>query len=145
MNTNTLQLLTCLREDSREKLTSISKKTGIPISTLFDILKEIKGNLVIRNTVLIDFVKLGFNARAQILIKVKKECKEDLRKHLFFQEHINNRYKINSGWDFMIETIHKNIIELDQFLEKLTKDFEIIDYQIFYLIDEVKREGFVLT
>jgi DNA-binding IclR family transcriptional regulator len=61
MNPKTLQLLTHLRENSREKLTSISKKNNIPISTLFDLLKELQGGLVTKSTVLLDYSKLEFD------------------------------------------------------------------------------------
>lgn len=63
MSPKILQFLAYLRENSREKLTTISKRTKIPISTLFDMLKELQGNLITKNTVLLDFSKLGSRGR----------------------------------------------------------------------------------
>ncbi|MBT6773886.1 Lrp/AsnC family transcriptional regulator [Candidatus Woesearchaeota archaeon] len=144
MNPKTLQLLTHLRENSREKLTTISKKTNIPISTLFDLLKELQGGLVTKSTVLLDFSKLGFHTRAKVFLKVNNEDKEKLRNHLNLNPNVNTIFKINNSWSFLIETVHKNIKELDSFLEKLHEKFMIENQQIHYLIDEVKREGFVV-
>jgi len=134
-----------LREDSRKKLTEISKQTSIPISTLFDVLKEVQGNLVTKNTVLLNFFNLGYHAHAQVFLKVDPEKKEELKKHLTLNPCVNSLYKTNNGWDFMIETVHKNIRELDGFLEQLNQKFNIREQQIHYLIDELKKEGFVLN
>ncbi len=144
MNRKTLRLLTYLRENSREKLTSISKKTGTPISTLFDLLKELNCSVIHKNTVLLNFAALGFHTRSYIILKVRKERREDLRKRLYTHPNVNAAYKINTGWDFVIETVHKNIKELDAFLEILERDFPIEDKQVHYLVDDVKREGFVV-
>ncbi len=145
LNRKTVLLLSCLRENARETLTDISKKTKIPISTLFDLLKELSGNLITKSTVLMDFSKLGYHTRAQLILKVEKEQKEKLKQHLYFHPNVNSIYKINNGYDFMIETVHKNIKELDLFLEQLQQKFNISDPQIHYLIDEVKKEGFTLN
>ncbi len=138
------QLISCLRENSREKLTTISKKTNIPISTLFDMLQEFQDNIIIKNTILLDFSKLGYHTQAQIFLKVNQEDKDKLKKHLFCHNNVNTIHKVNNNWDFIIETVHKNIRELDGFLEKLEQNFNIEDKQIHYLVEEVKKEGFVI-
>ena len=142
MNPKTVLLISCLRNNCREKLTSISKKTNVPISTLFDLLKELQGNIITKNTVLLNFPKLGYHSRAQVFLKVNRENREKLKQHLNFHPNINTIYKVNHGWNFIIETVHKNIKELDDFLENLESQFMIEDKQIHYLIDEIKKEGF---
>ena len=144
MNPKHFQLLSCLRENSREKLTVISKKTKIPISTLFDLLNELKSEIISKPTVLINFSKLGYHTQAQVFLKVNKEDKERVKKHLVCHNNINTIYKINNNWDFVIETVHKNIKELDDYLEKLEDRFNIENKQIHYLVDDIKREGFML-
>ncbi len=145
MHPKTLQLLAHLRENSREKLTTISKKTNIPISTLFDMLKEMQDNLITKSTVLIDFSKLGYHTKAKVFLKVKNGDKDKLKKHLMFNPNINSIYKINNGWNFLIESVHKNNKELNEFIESLENNFQIEKHEIHYLIDEVKREGFKLN
>lgn len=144
MNKKTLSFLSCLKDNSREKLTTISKKTNIPISTLFDMLKELNEKIIIKNTVLLNFVQLGFDTRAQVILKVSREHKDRLRKHLECNGSVNTVYKVNSGWDFVIETIHRSIKELDNFLENLDQNFNVEDKEIHYVVDEVKREGFTI-
>jgi len=143
MNPKTLQLLAHLRENSREKLTNISKKTNIPISTLFDLLKELQSGLVTKSTVLIDFSKLGYHTKAQIFLKVNNINKEKLKQHLHFNPNVNTIYKINNGWSFLIESIHRNNKDLNEFIETLEQKFQIEKHEIHYLIDEIKKEGFL--
>ena len=133
-----------LRENSREKLTTISRKTNIPISTLFDLLKELQTGLITKSTVLLDYSKLGYHTRAKVFLKVNNDSKDKLKNHLNLNPNVNTVFKINNKWNFIIETVHKNIKELDDFLEKLEDNYNIEDKQIHYLVDEVKREGFVV-
>src|SRR3989344_3249081 len=137
-----LKLLTHLRLNSREKLTEISKETHIPISTLFDMLNELQGTAIFRNTVLLNFSHLGYHTRAQIFLKVPSDKKDELRKHLSCHNNVNTVCKINNGWDFIAETVHKNIKELNEFLDILTQKFKVEQKEIHYLIEDVKREGF---
>lgn len=144
MKENEIALLSCLRENSREKLTEISRKIRVPISTLFDMLHEMRGKIIIKSTVLLNFQELGLQVHAQVLIQVNPEYKDKLRNHLSLNPCVNSLYKINNGWDFMIETLHKNIHELDQFIDSLCSKFKVERHQIHYLVDEIKREGFTL-
>ena len=145
MNTKTLQLIGHLRVNSREKLTSISKKTGIPISTLFDTLKELQGSFITKSTVLLDYERLGFHTRAHVFLKVAQDNLEGLGKHLDCNKNVNSIYKINNGWNFVAETIHKNNRELDTFLSRLHEEYGIEKKEIHYLIEDVKREGFLIN
>ncbi len=144
MNSKKIQLILELRNNSREKLTSISKRTNIPISTLFDLLKELNEEVIKKNTIILDYSKLGFHTKALVFLKVNKVNKEKLRNHLNINPNVNTLHKVNHNWNFIIETIHKSIKELDTFLEKLEEEYNIEDKQIHYLVDEVKREGFVV-
>ncbi|MFA6461007.1 MAG: Lrp/AsnC family transcriptional regulator [Candidatus Woesearchaeota archaeon] len=144
MEQKIISLLNSLRENSRQKLTEISKRTHIPISTLFDLLKEAEVNFIVKNTTLLNFPKLGYHVHAQVFLKVESSTKDELKKHLTLHSGVNSMYKINNGWDFMIETVHKNIRDLDDFLEKLNQRFPIKEQQIHYLIDEIKKEGFMI-
>ena len=145
MNQKYFQLLSCLRENSREKLTTISKKTNIPISTLFDMLQEFQDNIITKHTILLNFSQLGYHTQAQVFLKVNKEDKDKLKKHLSCHNNVNTIHKVNNNWDFIIETVHKNIKELDAFLEHLEQNFHLENKQIHYLIDEIKKEGFQIN
>ncbi|MFH0869463.1 MAG: hypothetical protein V1866_00220 [archaeon] len=138
-----LLFLTFLRQDARQTLTNISRKTHIPISTLYDKLKQQEHTWILKHTTLIDFAKLGYNCRAKIILSVIKEDKERLRNFLKEHTSVNSLYKINNGYDFLAEGIFENVKILEDFLEQLDASFGITEKKIFYVIEDVKRECFL--
>ncbi len=124
-------------------LTKMAKKTGIPVSTIFDKIRGFQNNIVTKHTTLINFDLLGYNTRSKILLKVGKEDKEALKAYLLKNHNINSFYRINNGYDFMIEGIFKNIKEMEEFLENLEGKFTIEKKEYFYIIDDMKREAFM--
>jgi DNA-binding Lrp family transcriptional regulator len=134
-------LLNELRENSRESLTRLSKKTGIPISTIYDKLKEFNQSYITKHTILVDFRKLGYALRVSFLIKTSKHNKEQVKDFLKTSATVNNMYKINSGFDFVVECVFKDLDELDHF-ERRLEDFELEKIERFFILEEIKRESF---
>jgi DNA-binding Lrp family transcriptional regulator len=138
-----LLFLTFLRQNARETLTMISRKTGIPISTLYDKLRQQEKSLIVKHTTLIDFTKLGYNSRANIMLSTKKEDRDKLRSYLKEHSSINSLFKVNNGYDFMAEGIFENVKELEDFIEELEEKFSLLDKKVFFVIEDVKRENFL--
>lgn len=138
-----LVIMSMLRQNSRETLTRMSRKSQIPVSTIYDKIKMHENGIIMRHTCILDFAKLGFNTRANICLKVNKESREELREHLLKHQNINSVYKINNGFDFLIEAVFRHIKDLEDFLETLDEKFKIKSRQVFYIIDDVKREAFM--
>ena len=82
-----LIILAKLRENSRESLTRMSRKISIPVSTIYEKLKNYEKTVIKKHTSLLDFNKLGFGTRATIILKSKKENRENLKQFL-----IENKY-----------------------------------------------------
>jgi DNA-binding Lrp family transcriptional regulator len=137
-----LLIISHLRHDARLKLTKLSRLTGIPVSTIFDRIKT-GSSLVQKHTTLIDFQQLGFTVRAHVILKVKKEERDALHSYLMNHKHINNAYRINNGYDFMVEGIFKHLKDLEDFLEGLEESFKLKAKQVYYIIDDLKREAFL--
>ena len=138
-----LLILTQLRNNSRETLTKISKNTGVPISTIFDKIKCYQGNLIKKHTSLIDFSKLGFNARANIMVKVNRDKREEAKNFLLNHLNINSIYKISNGFDFLIEGIFKNVKDVEDFIDSLNGKFKLEQTQVYYIIEDIKKEEFM--
>ncbi|MGM5485512.1 MAG: Lrp/AsnC family transcriptional regulator [Nanobdellota archaeon] len=134
--------MSMLRRNARESLTNMSRKSNIPISTIYDKIKNDKHRMIKKHTVLVDFSKLGFNTRASISLKVRKNKKRELGDYLSKHPNINNIFRINNGYDFWIECIFKDMKELEEFTEYLEERFGV-KKEIYYIIDEVKRESFM--
>jgi len=139
-----LLILSNLRENARISLTDISKKTSIPISTIFDKLRVHEGNLIIKHTTLVDFNKLGYNTKAWIALKTVKGSRENLKHFLSEHKKVNNIYLVNNKYDFLIEVICSNIKELRDFFEELEEKFEITEKQEHIIIEDIKREKFLV-
>jgi DNA-binding Lrp family transcriptional regulator len=110
-----VQIISHLRKNSREMLTKLSKKTGVPVSTIF----------------------------AKVILQVDKESREELKEFLLNNKYINSAYRINNGYDFMFEVIARNMKELENFIENLEDKFNIIEKNIFYIIYTIKQEDFL--
>lgn len=138
-----LQIISNLRANSRQTLTSMSKKTKIPISTIYDRLKANEGSLIKKHTCLLDFNKLGFNTRANVLLRVDRSVREDIKEYLVKHRNVNSLAKINNNYDFLFEAVFRQIKELEEFLEQLEERFKVKSKQVFYIIEDVKREAFL--
>lgn len=137
-----LQLLAQFRQNSRKKLTNISKETRVPISTIFDMLKKYEKEVIRRHTSLLDFEKLGFDIRANIAIKADNNSKEELTRFIVKHQNVNSVCRINSGYDFMAETVFRSMKELQQFLDKLD-GLNVKEKDVFYITEDLKREEFM--
>lgn len=138
-----LLMITCLRQDARQTLTDISRKIRIPISTIYDRLRYQENDIIVRHTTLLDFTKLGFNARVVMALKVERNSRDDIEQYLRGQGNINSLYKINNGYDFLIEGIFRHLKDFQEFVEGIEHKFPILEKQLFYIVDDMKREAFL--
>ncbi len=138
-----LLLMSYLRNNARENLTMLSKKTQIPVSTIFDKLRSLQKSVILKHTSLLDFSKLGFQARATIMLKVPPNEQVRLKQHLLTNHNINSLSKINNGFDFMAEGVFRTINDIAYFLDILAANFKVEQNQVYYIIEDLKREGFL--
>jgi hypothetical protein len=121
----------------------MSKKIHMPISTIYDRLKMSEGSLIKKHTTIIDFAKIGFYTRANLMLRVSHEEKDSLKEFLMRHHIINSVFQINNGYDFLAEGIFKHIKELEDFMEIVESKFKLEAKQVYYIVDELKRETFL--
>ena len=143
LNKSDLVFLTFLRQNARHTLTRISRETKIPITTLYEKLKKHEKEIILKHTTLLDFSKLGYLCRANLLLRADRENRDKLGSYLKAHPVVNNLYKINNGYDFMAESVFENIKELEDFLESLDDKFSLEEKKVFYIIEDIRREGFL--
>ena len=143
MKKNELALLAHLRRNARETLTKISRETRMPVSTIFDRLKKYDNDIIKKSTVLLDFAKLGYNTRVTLMLRVPKHQRDKLRDFLIKENRVNSFSKINNNFDFLLECIFKSMHEFQDFIECLEEKFDIRDKQIYYILDDIKKEDFM--
>jgi len=138
-----LLIVSNLRKNARETLTNMSRATHIPISTIYDKLRLHEGGLIKKHTCLLDYNKLGYSTRANVLLRVDKEHREGLKEYLVKHVNVNSVSKINNNYDFMAEMVFREIKELEDFLESIEDKFKVKSKQVFYVIEDLKREAFL--
>lgn len=143
MNKKEMMIISALRQNSRRSLTQMSKEIKIPVSTLHEKLNNAMGGLVKKHTAIIDFSKIGFNTRANVLLKVAREQREKLQDYLMACRNVNSLLKVNNGFDFFAEFIFEHIKDMEDFMEMLEHRFSILAKETFYIIDDIKREEFL--
>lgn len=142
MNEKDKVILAHLRSNSRIQLTKLSKKTGIPVSTLFEKINGFKKEVITKETIILDFNKLNLNTRAFFLIKTNKE-KLKVINFLKKREELNNLWKISNEYDFLADMLFRNIYELDTFKDKLESEYQIENIEIIYAVQEIIREAYL--
>ena len=143
LNNEELLLYTYLRKNARMKLTKISRRTGIPVSTLHEKITKKFPDFIKKYTVIPELDKLGFAARAFLILRVKKELRKEIRDYFMKCHNVNSLFKINNTYDFLIDVIFRDMKGLESFLEKLDERFGVLERNIFYIIDEMKCETFL--
>jgi len=143
MNKKDLKIIASLRGNGRETLTAMSKKINVPVSTIFDRIRWQEKNLIIKPTTLINFTKLGLQVRAQIFVKVSKQNKEELKEDLVRNNFVNSVYSLGNGFDFLVEGVFYNIKDLENFVSLLEEKYDIMDKEVYYIVEELKKEGFL--
>lgn len=136
-------LLSHFRRNARESLTTISRETQVPVSTIFDKLKHYEAQFIRKHTTLIDFAKLGYMTRANVMLKVAVEHRDVVRNYLLKHENVNSLFKINNGYDYLAELVFHHLKDLEDFLETLEQKYTITEKTVFYIIEDICREEFL--
>ena len=119
-----LKLIEYLKENGRDKISSISAKLDIPRATVFERMKRLKREGIIRNyTINLDYELIGFSVMAYILINFDSKSRTDqktLATELSRIDHVLSVSIISGGWDIIILVVSQSMKELSHFvLEKL--------------------------
>ena len=139
-----LLILAYLRSNARMKLTDMSRKSRIPVSTLFDRIISFNGSgLVRKNSALLDFDKMGYKARVLLTLSCRKSERKKLQAIIETHPSMNSLYKVNNGWDFIVEMLFRGVKDVEDFIEGLEQEVLIKNKGIFYILDELKREEFL--
>lgn len=138
-----LMIAAHLRRNARMKLTELSRRVGLPVSTLFDRVHNLNELGIKKLTALLDFPAVGFGTCATILFKVHSGKRDELRNYLLKALPVNSLMRVNNGYDFMAECVFQGMRELEEFCEKLETSYGVRGKEVHFVIEELKREGFL--
>ncbi len=132
------QIIRILRKNSKKSVATIGILTGLPKSTAFDKIQKLSKEAIVKNTCLLDFKKVGFNASLLFFAKTQNNISE-LRSHLANHPSVNSLHT-STKFNFIFEAVFQDNIELQKFIEELNKKFPDIFLKRCVLMEEVCRE-----
>jgi DNA-binding Lrp family transcriptional regulator len=74
---------------------------------------------------------------------IKTREKETLKNFLLVNKNVNSFYKVSPNFDFYIECVFKDMKELEDFKDNIKK-FDIVDLNEINIVNDIKKEGFIL-
>ncbi|MBR9702860.1 Lrp/AsnC family transcriptional regulator [Candidatus Woesearchaeota archaeon] len=143
LKTKERALLRYFRNNAREALTKISRKTGMPVSTIFDKLRKYEATIIQKHTSLLNFEELGYRVRAQLFVKTLPENRRTLGAYLKEYPNVNTIYRINNGFDYLVEVVFHSVQELEGFVEELELERGVKEKELYFIIADVAREQFL--
>lgn len=140
MKESDIKIISALRTNSRQTLTKISKKTNVPVSTIYDRIKIHDGKILKKHTTIIDFPKIGYNIRLHMMLKIanKPEFNDMLRE----SKNVNSVFRVEGDFDFILDCIFKEMSEMQEFMCDIN-NYGIEMKQVHFVTDEILRENFM--
>jgi len=132
-------LIKCLRQNSRDSLTNISKRIKVPISTVHDRIKTSERKFIKKYTSIVDFEKLGFLLRTKILINSKNE---KINEFIAKNKNINSVFELQGNYNLLLDCVFKDNKDFNSFINKLSL-LPIHSKEIYFIVNEIKREEFL--
>jgi Lrp/AsnC family transcriptional regulator for asnA, asnC and gidA len=122
------KILNVLSENSRTSISSISKKTGIPNSTISNRIHKLEKNNVIEHyTTILNPEKIGVNVTALIIIQTETEKHEHVEIELPKLEQVSQVYSISGEYDILIKVWAKNLEELNEIINSQIRTIDGIE------------------
>ncbi|MBD3259051.1 winged helix-turn-helix transcriptional regulator [Candidatus Woesearchaeota archaeon] len=135
------KIISHLRQNARRSLVEVSKKTGVPVSTIYDRLKVYNRDIVKKNCVLLDFSALGYGIR--IFLAIGTDDNEGTHKFLKTHPNVNSMYVINNEYNFFLDCVFKGIADMHDFLQELAQ-FKITKRNLFTILNDIRNEEFLV-
>jgi DNA-binding Lrp family transcriptional regulator len=135
-------IIASFRNNARENLTTASRKIRIPISTIYDKLRRLESSIITKYVTLLDFRALGYGLKLHTVLKVNPKYKDQVKGFLEHHPRINSVYAISNDYDYMVEVILKDIVEVTQFHTQLNQIGGIEEKKDFYIVEDIQKEAF---
>lgn len=124
--------IVCWLRNGERNISAIARSLELPISTAADRIKKIKEKYVIKHSSLLDYNKIGYFVNVFLVIKIDAEQRPQFLDFLKIQNCVNSIYSVDSGYNFLVELVCKDNMELINWIETLRKNFslEIMQFQV---------------
>ena len=112
-----LEILNQLEKNCKQSLKTLSKKLRIPMTTIYEKIKKMEREGIIRAyTAIVNYDKLGFHFPALIELTVETEDQQKVAKKLIKHPNVFNIYGVTGTTDMIIFVRFKNREDLSNFV-----------------------------
>jgi len=140
MKERDLRLVNELRKNSRRSLTAIGMNIHMPLGTVFKAVNRLyKGQVIMKDTCLIDFAKLGFPLKIGVFIRTN--AKDELKKSLEDHPNLNAFLRLSGDYDYYAEFLFKDMVSYKDLIDELN-DSELVKKMSTHFLADVKQEEF---
>lgn len=119
------KILSILRENSRISYKKISKRTGVSISTVHNVIKRLLDEGVIKRfSIKMDSGKIGFDVTVIIGVSVKQGSLRDVEQQLINHPKVCQSFVVTGEYDLIIIAKFKNTSELNDFIRNFLQEIK---------------------
>ena len=136
------EIIKYLRGGKRVNISEIARELKLPVSTVRDRIKRIEDKYVIKRSSLLDFRKIGYSANIMLAVKINSKQKFEFLDFLKGQKCVNSIYRVNSGYNFFLEVVCRDSLQLINWIEKIKARFTL-EINPFQILKVEKKEIFI--
>jgi len=135
------KILKELQRDGRISFAEISRRIGVPDSTVYDRFTRLKDSGVIRGiTVLLDDKKLGINITALVGVETRSENYSRVAKELSRIDEVIEVYGVTGEFDLMVKIKAVSMEDLSRILNVIRSMNGVDDIFVMTVLETFKEE-----
>ena len=135
------KILKELQRDGRISFAEISRRIGVPDSTVYDRFTRLKDSGVIRGiTVLLDDKKLGINITALVGVETRSENYSKVAKELSRIDEVIEVYGVTGEFDLMVKIKAVSMEDLSRILNVIRSMNGVDDIFVMTVLETFKEE-----
>lgn len=142
MDSTDKKILNVLSQNSRTSISNISKKTGIPNSTISNRIHKLEENNIIKQyTTILNPESIGINVIAMIIIQTETEKHENVEIELPKLDKVSEVYSISGEYDILIKVWAHNLDELNDIINSQIRTIDgIEELRELIVMEQLKNE-----
>ena len=137
MDKKDLKIINILKQNSRESIRDVARKTGLRPSTVHQrIQKLVKNKIIEKFTLKLDNKAAEENFIVFILIKTGK----DIDDRVFSNKHVKEVFGVTGEYDLILKLKFKDVEEFNNFIIKFRKDCNLRETMSMVVTTSIKEE-----
>lgn len=142
------QIIELLAENGKYSAREISKKSGIPVTTVLNRVKRLEDEGIIKHyAAKLDFQKLGFNIMCYVMAEIsyphiqdKNMTHEDIGKLIARYPFVSCVGSLAGNKDIMLRVRARDVAELNKFITQIGKIHGVMKTETNLILEEMQRK-----